>query len=178
LRISNPGSLAVIKISNLFIGLVIPFLTLSSCNKRYTNFSKVNAIQKRGTVTLQIENKSPEKISKNFEAELEKYCIKRLAKEGYNYTNKNPKYILVLSIKVDSSFNHGLAYTGPGINYYAYSRMSKGIELYMEAKYMQTERVIWDDKYELYYFDDPNRDLSRTKGVIKFMLSGINDENK
>jgi hypothetical protein len=168
----------MVKISNLFIGLVFPLLLLNSCNKRYINFSKVNAIQKRGAVVLQIENISPEKISKNFEREIEKYCIKRLAKEGYNCTNKNPKYLLVLTIKVDSSFNHGLAYTGPGVNYYAYSRMSKGIELYMEAKYMQTERVVWEDKYELYYFDDLNRDLSRTKGVIKYMLSGINDENK
>jgi len=163
---------------NLFFLTFIIILFLGACDKRYTSFSKVNAVQKRGTITLLIENNSPELLSKNFESEVQNYCIKRLAKEGYNYTNKNPKYVLVLTMKVDSSFNHGVAYTGPGFGYNAYSRMSKGIQLYMEARYILTERVVWGDKFELYYFNNPDRDLSRTKGVIKYMLSGINDERK
>ena len=137
--------------------------------------AKVDAIKKRGTITIQIENLSPELLNKNFELELEKYCIKRIEKEGYNYTNKNPKYLLALTMKVDSAFTRGVAYTGPGFGYNAYSRMSKGIQLYMEAKYIPSSKVVWYDKYELYYFNDFNRDLSRTKGVIRYMLSGINE---
>jgi hypothetical protein len=146
------------------------------CMERYAYRNKLSAPLKRGTVCFKIVNYSPQIINSVFEEELKEYCIKRLNKEGFNFTNKNPMFEVVLEVKVDSSINHGIAYAGPGPGTYPYSKLSKGIMLTMEAKYLKTDRAIWQDQYDLYFFNDFRRDLYRTKGVIKYMLSGINED--
>ncbi|OYU97552.1 MAG: hypothetical protein CFE21_04465 [Bacteroidetes bacterium B1(2017)] len=161
-----------------FLNLVVGFsLLFSACNERYLYRNKVHAEKKRGTVTIKIINQAPQKLNAVFEEEVREYCIKRLGKEGYRYTTKNPQYEVVLEMSLDSSFNTGINYANKGTStdYYIYSVMSKTLTLNMEAKYINTNHIVWVDKYELYFFDTFKRDLNRTKGVLKYMLSGINE---
>jgi len=133
---------------------------------------------KRGTVSFRIENHSTNLLSADFEKEISTYAIKRLEKEGYHYTLKNPQYEVVLEMYLDSSLNHGMAYYNIGKSQfnYNYSRVSPCLNLRMEAHQLKTSHVVWADKYDLYYFYDFKRDLYRSKGVIKYMLSSLNDE--
>lgn len=160
---------------NLVLGLSILF---SACNERYLYRNKVHAEKKRGTVTVKIINRAPQKLNAIFEEEVREYCIKRLGKEGYRYTTKNPQYEVALEMSVDSSYNTGINYAlkGPSTDHYIYSVMSKALTLNMEAKYINTDHIVWVDKYELYFFESFKRDLNRTKGVLKYMLSGINEK--
>ncbi len=133
---------------------------------------------KRGTVSFRIENHSTNLLSADFEKEISAYAIKRLEKEGYHYTLKNPQYEVVLEMYLDSSLNHGMAYYNIGKSQfnYNYSRVSPCLNLRMEAHQLKTSHVVWADKYDLYYFYDFKRDLYRSRGVIKYMLSSLNDE--
>lgn len=133
---------------------------------------------KRGTVSFRIENHSTNLLSADFEKEISTYAIKRLEKEGYHYTLKNPQYEVVLEMYLDSSLNHGMAYYNIGKSQfnYNYSRVSPCLNLRMEAHQLKTSHVVWADKYDLYYFYDFKRDLYRSRGVIKYMLSSLNDE--
>ncbi len=133
---------------------------------------------KRGTVCFKLVNLSPSALNPNFELEITNYAIKRLEKEGYHYTIKNPQYEVILEMLLDSSLNHGLAYYNIGKSQfnYNYSRVSPCLNLRMEAHHIKTSHLVWEDKYDLYYFYDFRRDLFRSKGVIKYMLSSINDE--
>lgn len=152
--------------------LFIVFLFVG-CNARYSYLSKVKGIPKKGSIRVEITNKSGSLLDAQFENEVGEYIYNRLRKEGFHLTDKNPKYLLKVEMEVDSSLNHGIAFAGPGPGSYAYSRMSKGIDLQMEARMLNSNSFVWEDRYNLYFFNEKKRDLKRCKGVIKYMLSGF-----
>jgi hypothetical protein len=152
--------------------LFIVFL-LAGCDARYSYLSKVKGIPKKGSIKVEITNKSGSLLDAQFENDLGEYIYNRLKKEGFHVTEKNPKYLLKVEMEVDSSLNHGIAFAGPGPGYYAYSRMSKGIDLQMETRQISSNFLVWEDRYNLYFFNDKKRDLKRCKGVVRYMLSGF-----
>jgi hypothetical protein len=150
--------------------LLFMLLLLSSCSVRYRDFTKVKTAPKRGSVSVNIVNLSPQLLNPDFEHAVKEQCKKALSKHGFVLSDKQALYDLTVAIKVDSSMSFGMAYIGHGAQY-PYSRRSKGIILSMEAHNNKLKRNAWENKYDLYYFGDYTRDVKRTRGVVSYMIS-------
>jgi hypothetical protein len=155
--------------------LVILALLMMSCNQRYGYLSKIAMPVKRGIIAVEIKSLNPNELGNNFDSEIKEYAIKRLRKEGYKYSEKNPQYLLEVETRIDSSFNRGIAYGGPGVGSYAYSKKSKAILFDLVLKSKNNNLVIWRGSFDLYFFNEPARDLKRSKGVMRFLISDMND---
>lgn len=160
--------------SLLFYALLL--MLICSCEQRFSYLSKVRAARKRGVVRLELQNRSPQYLPISFEEEVKNYMHKRLEAEGYKCSETNAQYLLEVEMGVDSSLNRGFAFAGPGPGGYAYSRRSLGIMLNLQLKPIKSEAPVWTNAYDLYFFNDYKRDLHRTKGVIKYLLSSLNQD--
>lgn len=160
---------------NLFV-LILGMIVWQSCGQKYFHLKKLSVPLKRGIVALDVKSLNPEILNKSFEIEVKDYAAKRLRHEGYKCQEKNAQYFLQVEMKVDSSINSGIAYGGPGIGSYSYLKKSRAILIYMELRSKSTDRVIWTGDFDLYFFEDPKRDLKRTKGVVKYLISTINEK--
>jgi hypothetical protein len=160
------------------LSAILLLLLWSACGQQYYYLNKVRASPKKGSFTIQIENKAPKYLSSNFEAEVKDAAIKKLIRQGHAYKPNNPQYIFTLSIKLDSVETTGIAYVGGMYvgraiaigNYKNYTLNSRGIYLKLATEYVKTKANIWEMEYDLYYFAQAQKDLRRTKGVVRYMM--------
>ncbi|MCG9880112.1 MAG: hypothetical protein MH472_05885 [Bacteroidia bacterium] len=153
--------------------MIFSLILLSACSVKYRDFTKVNAVPKRGTYSLKINNYSPQLLDYSFEKAVAEHAHKRLQRQGYSYNEKQTQYAITFDIRVDSAISHGYAYA---LNSrYPYSRLSKGIIINAEAYNTKLKRRAWQTQYDLYYFGDYQRDIKRTKGVISYLISSFNN---
>jgi hypothetical protein len=169
------------RVCKIFV-LFMLCLSLTTCQKQYFYLNKVKANPKKGSFNLFIENKTPQLLSKHFEEEVKEACIKKLIKSGHTYTIKNPQYNFSISLAVDSVLSNGISYAAPinmgkSFSYHAkpYSRISKGIYIEVNVKKKESSYIFWETDYDLYYFAEPKRDLTRTKGVMRYLMDNFKE---
>lgn len=155
--------------------LFLLWLLTSACSTRYAYLQKVKAPPRRGMVVLRMENYAPGMLSDDFKNNLEQFALKRLQKEGYRTSGKEPVYELVVQMRIDSSITRGTAFVGPGPGSYMYSRRSKGIRFDLQLLQRSNGMQLMEDQYEFYFFNDYRRDLGRARGVLRYMLSGLHE---
>lgn len=167
------------------IGLFVLLVFFSACSRRYGYLRKSGNGKARGIITVAVINDSKGMLTDDYVKSLEECAIKKLTREGFKVSSKKTQFHLTVHVKVDSSFNTGVAFTGgpypmssrgsmPG--YYQYSRRSRGIIFNLDLEALNTHYKLWEKNYDLYFFDDYRRDLRRSKSVLKFLISDMHYE--
>jgi hypothetical protein len=151
-------------------------LLFSDCNKRYWYRTKIDVPRSnKYSVEIHIENQSPEILSKEFTDAMHKAAAKGLKKYGYYETHvKSPRYIFTLVLEMDSFNqskrhfdNHNIPHSLLLGNYnYAY-----GVGAIVFRSQLMDTRYgpKWSKYYDIYYFGE-KRDISRSAGVVKFLI--------
>lgn len=155
-----------------FILLILFALLAVSCQQRYWYRAVVWSHSKPNyPIKIKIINESPFFVSKRFEEQIQKACEQQLAKLGYIVTKKNPKYEFSLVVKVDSFYVRGIGHVGDFYrNSYAYS--GKVLSIMFECFLLDQKNrgKVWSNENELYFFNMENRDLRRSKGLVRYMI--------
>ena len=155
-----------------YIFILLVLCVATSCQQRYWYRSVVWSNSKPYLpISIQIVNESPFFISKYFEEEIEKACKKQLARSGYYVSNKNAKYHFVLNLKVDSFPMRGNSFKG-GYNSVIYLSDGKVFSLIFDCFMYDPKRKwnMWEKENELYFFNKPQRDLRRSKNLVRYMI--------
>ena len=160
------------KKSYRIVFFVLVFCVATSCQQRYWYRSVVWSHSKPYLpITIQVVNESPSLVSKHFEEEIEKACEKQLARRGYFVSTKNAKYNFILNIRVDSFFIRNLAYIG-GYNSSTYVHDGRVLSIMFECSMYDPNRKwnTWRKENELFFFRRPQRDLRRSKSLVRYMI--------
>lgn len=155
-----------------YLLLILFILLAASCRQRYWYRSVVWSHSKPYLpITIKVVNESPFFVSHRFEQEIQKACEKQLARRGYYVNAKSSKYQFVLNIKVDSFFVKGLAYIG-GYRSSTYEYSGKVLSIMFECAMYDPKRKwnIWKKENELYFFNQENRDLRRSKSLVRYLI--------
>lgn len=167
---------ARMELRNCKIILCILMLLIGGCTKRYWFRTKIDVPRSnKYSVKINIENQSPELLNKTFCDEMHKAAAKALRKNGYYETGvKSPRFIYTLILRVDS-FNQSIKHFDNqniphslllgNYNYrYGVGAIVFGSKL-DDTKYGPK----WDKYYDIYFFGE-KRDISRSAGVVKFLI--------
>jgi hypothetical protein len=154
--------------------IILAAIFFSGCTKQYAYLNKVKANPKKGSFNLQVINESPQRLAKGAEKDIKDVCIKKLIRKGHPYTTKNPLYNFEIYIKVDTATTVHQSIIGPYIvrgGDRVYIRNTTAIYLHVNVLKKGNRFPYHEDFYDLYYFGEPKRDLKRTKGVAKYLMS-------
>jgi hypothetical protein len=177
-------------------GLIV--LLLSSCERRFWYRKKIKApppapelFTKPKTIDVEVQNYSPESISKHFEMTIRQTSLNELLKNGFIHVSKDtPNYTLVIFLKVDSYYVYGHR-TGAigGNNYHSIISKNKlngpanqGLQetnIVKELAFtyrlisLKTGNLYWESDDGLYFFSKERKDLRRSVGLVKYALENI-----
>jgi hypothetical protein len=155
--------------------------TVLGCSKRYWFRTKIDLPRSnKYSVKINIVNLSPDQLSKEFVEGMHTAASKALAKKGYyEVPIKSPVYTYTLVVKIDS-FNRTRRYydnkksgsilTGE----YPYKYGIAAIVFHSKLAHNGQFGVKWEKRYDIYYLDE-KRDISRSKGVVKFLIRTAED---
>ncbi len=151
-------------------------LLIGGCTKRYWYRTKIDVPQSnKYSVKINIVNESPEFLNVEFNNAMHKAAAKALKKRGYYETGiKTPKFIYTLVLRVDS-FNRAIKHFDNQniphsllLGNYNY-RYGVGAITFQSKLDDIKYGPKWEKYYDIYYFGE-KRDISRSKGVVKFLI--------
>jgi len=164
--------------------LAILFI-ISGCGKRYWYRIKIRGQYKSThAIKIEVRNYSPEFLSKAFEDKLIEVSRRQLKKVGYIVSPKDsPVFRFVLSMRVDS-FNAVLRENQrPSFvvqNPYDFSLKQSQMNYYrnavknllFECQFLPYKNPIpnWTVQNDLYFFNDYQRDLGRSAGMVRYII--------
>jgi hypothetical protein len=155
--------------------LILLISILGSCNERYFHLSKVKAATKRGTFDISYKNESPVYIGLDYEKHIRKAGIKNLERQGFQYTEKNPKYTFIVSLRVDTSANLSTVFYGPSPLAGYYEGYKKFITVTIQTQNNKSGTQVFERDFMGYFYNNYNPDLHRTISISKFLLNDIPD---
>jgi len=168
-------NIGILPISCIFLLL----FSLSSFQERYCCPSKVyvsdNDHQLK-TIQVIVNNQSPEYLSNMFKNNIKLFCLKQLGKYGYVETQKDTaEYKMTIELKIDS-FRTLTRYRL--LNRY---HLHENLDMQLSISYLlinSTRKLkIWENKDELYFFEDEPKDFARSKSMIRYSFKQIPEQN-
>jgi hypothetical protein len=154
---------------------LILLLLFSSCKERYFHLSKVKAATKRGTFDISYKNESPNYIGLDYEKQVRKAGIKTLEKQGFQYTEKNPKYTFIVSLRVDTSSALSTVFYGPSPLAGYYEGYKKFITVTIQTQNNKIGKQVFERDFMGYFYNNYKPDIHRTISISKFLLNDIPD---
>lgn len=154
----------------------ILMLLIGGCTKRYWYRTKIDVPRSnKYSVKINIVNDSPELLTKQFCDEMHKAATKALKKNGYYETGvKVPKFNYTLVLRVDS-FNQSIKHFDNQniphsllLGNYNY-RYGVGAITFVSKLDDTKYGPKWEKYYDIYFFGE-KRDISRSAGVVKFLI--------
>lgn len=165
--------------------LIGVLLLLSSCQQRYWFRIKLrNEYKRTHSIRIDVNNYSPQFLGPEFVQYMRDASKKQLKKEGYIISPKDtPAFRFVLSMYVDSFNATILTNNKPGFitnnpnsfsltnpNVYKFRNSVKAI--LFECQLMPYKNPIpnWSERNDLYFFNDYERDIGRSVGMVRYLI--------
>ncbi|MFI5221994.1 MAG: hypothetical protein ACHQK8_06700 [Bacteroidia bacterium] len=165
----------------LAILLLVAFT--AGCRQRYWYRVKVDMLgsfyPKEKTIHLTVTNMSKKYLSRMFENNMRMYCLQRLKKYGYIETTRDTAdYNFTLMFWVDSFHVKGIWYMPIELRTYTpydYSHSIYQLTIQYDLRFFKDNVHFWDFKNQIYFFNNENKDLRRSKSMMRYSLRQLPD---
>lgn len=156
---------------------IILITILSSCQQLYWQRNKVRVRQPAKPFSIQVfisNNKSPF-FTETFNSDLKTICEDEFVRMGYCLKFKDtPDFTATVKIDMDSFATRGyyvIGTGGPGFFWKAY-RKTRVYAILFDYKITNTrnKKTKWEEKNDIYFFDNVNRDSRRSKNMVKYTI--------
>ncbi|MES2690713.1 MAG: hypothetical protein V4658_09940 [Bacteroidota bacterium] len=156
---------------------IILIAVLSSCQQIYWQRSKVRVRQPLRAPSIQVfvnNHRSPF-FNETFNKDLKTICEKEFLRMGYCLNFKDtPDFTATVKIDMDSFSTKGyyvIGTGGPGF-FWKHYRKDKVYAILFDYKISNTrnKKTKWEEKNDIYFFDNINRDSRRSINMVKYTI--------
>jgi hypothetical protein len=159
----------------LFTALLM--LTLSACHKHYwqRNKIRIRQQQKKPSIEVRIRNKTPYIFNLTFTDELKTVCEQEFERMGYTIAQTDsPDYIAFIRVDMDSFPVTGVYVFGMGgpSSFWRPYRKEKVYAILFDYRIVnnRSTTVKWEERNDIYYFDNAERNSRRSKNMVKYTI--------
>lgn len=156
---------------------IVLVVTLCSCQQMYWQRSKVRVRQPARPLSIQvfITNNKSAFFTENFNKNLQTVCEKEFERMGYCLNFKDtPDFMATVKIDLDSFSTKGyyvVGTGGPSFFWKAYKKTRVYAILFdYKISNTRTRKTKWEEKNDIYFFDNMNRDSRRSTNMVKYTI--------